>query len=114
MDILDRDLKNQVDVLSDTNQILDDIIGQFRLSVEQSLGCFNAKYYLDEEVVMTPFLEQYTDMCGGWNGVLKIKVMTPLDRCSAAFDTFDPDFLAQENIDLILQENNSKIEIQNL
>lgn len=88
MDILDRDLLNQVDVLSDTNQILDDIISQFRLSVTQSLGCFNKDYYLDDFVECFPFMEKYTDLCGGWNGVLKVKVMTPLDRCAAAFDSF--------------------------
>jgi len=88
MDIIDRDLANQVDVLSDTNQILDDVVGQFRLSVTNSLGCFNAKYYLDDEVIYYPFLEQYSDLCGGWNAVLKIKVMTPLDRCAAAFSGF--------------------------
>lgn len=88
MDILDRDLINQVDVLSDTNQILDDIISQFRLSVRDSLGCFNQKYYLDDPVECQPFMEQYSDLCGGWSGLLRIKVMTPLDRCAAAFDTF--------------------------
>ena len=89
MDIIDRDLANQVDVLSDTNQILDDIIAQFRLSVDQSLGCFNAKYYLDQSVECIPFMEKYSDLCGGWNGVLKIMVMTPLDRCAAAFRPFN-------------------------
>jgi hypothetical protein len=88
MDILDRDLINQVDVLSDTNQILDDIISQFRLSVRDSLGCFNQKYYLDDPVECQPFMEQYSDLCGGWSGLLRIKVMTPLDRCAAAFDSF--------------------------
>ncbi len=88
MDIIDRDLTNQVDVLSDTNQILDDIVSQFRLAVTNSLGCFNAKYYLDDEVVYYPFLEKYSDLCGGWNAVIKIKVMTPLDRCAAAFNSF--------------------------
>ena len=88
MDIIDRDLVNQVDVLSDTNQILDDVISQFRLSVTESLGCFNSKYYLDETIEMIPFLERYSDLCGGWNAILKIKVMTPLDRCNAAFRPF--------------------------
>ena len=88
MDIIDRDLANQVDVLSDTNQILDDIISQFRLSVTESLGCFNSKYYLDETIEMIPFLEKYSDLCGGWNAILKVKVMTPLDRCNAAFRPF--------------------------
>ena len=88
MDILDRDLTNQVDVLSDTLQILDDIISQFRLSVRQSLGCFNSKYYLDEYVECFPFFEKYPDLCGGWNGVIKIKVANALDRCAAAFDSW--------------------------
>lgn len=88
MDIIDRDLTNQVDVLSDTNQILDDIVGQFRLSVESNMGCFIQEYYLDDEVIYTPFLEKYTDLCGGWSAKIKIKVMTPLDRCAAAFNSF--------------------------
>jgi len=88
MDICNRDDSNQVDVLSDTAQILDDIISQFRLSVSQSLGCFNAKYYLDDAVEITPFIEEYSDLTAGWNGILKIKTMMPLDRCAAAFSAF--------------------------
>ena len=91
MDIIDRDLVNQIDVLSDTNQILDDVVSQFRLSVETYMGCFNAEYYLDDEVIYTPFLEKFSDLCGGWSAKIRIKVMTPLDRCAAAFESFlDP------------------------
>ena len=68
MDIMERDLTNQIDVLSDTNQILDDIISQFRLSVTDSLGCFNEKYYLDDVVICSPFIEKYSDLCAGWSG----------------------------------------------
>jgi hypothetical protein len=84
-DIIERDLSNQTDILSDTNQILDDIISQFRLSVTDALGNFNNEYYLDNPIVCTPFLEQYDDLLGGWTADLTIKVMTPLDRCNAAF-----------------------------
>jgi hypothetical protein len=88
-DIMERSLLNQTDILSDTNQILDDIISQFRLSVTQSLGNFNAEYYLDNPIVCTPFMEQYDDLLGGWTATLNIQVMTPLNRCDAAFfDTF--------------------------
>lgn len=88
IDILEKDLSNQVDVLSDTNQILDDVISQFRLSVTDSLGNFNEKYYLDDSVICNPILEKFDDYLGGWNGILNIKVMTPLDRCDAAFVPF--------------------------
>jgi hypothetical protein len=87
-DIIERDLANQTDVLSDTNQILDDIISQFRLSVSDSLGNFNNEYYLDESIVCTPFLEKYDDLLGGWTAELPIEIRIPLNRCDAAFDTF--------------------------
>jgi hypothetical protein len=84
-DIIQRDLANQTDVLSDTNQILDDIISQFRLSVTQSLGNFNNEYYIDNPITCVPFIEQYDDLLGGWTATLNIQVMTPLNRCDAAF-----------------------------
>jgi hypothetical protein len=89
LDIIERDLSNQTDVLSDTNQILDDVISQFRLSVTNSLGNFNKQYYLQTPVTCNPFIEKYTDLCGGWSGLLNIEVIIPLNRCDAAFDSFE-------------------------
>ena len=94
-DILERDLDNMIDVLSDTNQILDDIISQFRLSVTDSLGNFNQDYYLDDAVECIPFIEQYQDMVAGWTGTFRIKIMTPLDRCDAAFNDMSGPFPTQ-------------------
>lgn len=87
-DIVERDLGNQIDVWSDTNQILDDIISQFRLSVYDSLGNFNQDYYLDTSVVCKPFIEKYDDLLAGWSARLSIKVPNALDRCAAAFRPF--------------------------
>ena len=87
-DIIQRDLSNQVDVLSDTLQIMDDILGQFRLSVTESLGNFNELYYLDTPITCTPFLEKYDDLLGGWVAVVTIQVEAPLDRCDAPFLPF--------------------------
>lgn len=88
MDLVERDLSNQIDILSDTKQILDDIIAQYRLSVESKFGCYNSKYYVEDNVVCNPFLEQYDDLTCGWNGIIRIKTMMPMDRCSAAFNDF--------------------------
>jgi uncharacterized delta-60 repeat protein len=85
-DIIQRDLANQVDVLSDTLQIMDDILGQFRLSVYESLGNFNELYYLNTPITCTPFLEKYDDLLGGWVAEVTIGVKTPLDRCDAPFE----------------------------
>ena len=89
-DIIERDLANQIDVLSDTNQILDDVLSQFRLSVTDSLGNFNEEYYLDTPVSCIPFMEKYDDLLGGWVAEISIQVKTALDRCDAAFDSFIP------------------------
>jgi hypothetical protein len=88
LDVLERDINNQIDVLSDTNQILDDVISQFRLSVRDSLGNFNSKYYLENPVSCFPFLENFHDLCAGWTASLNISVMSPLDRCDAPFNSF--------------------------
>jgi hypothetical protein len=87
-DIIQRDLENQNDVLSDTLQIMDDILGQFRLSVYESLGNFNELFYLDTPITCIPFLEKYDDLLGGWTADVTIKVMIPLDRCDAPFNSF--------------------------
>ena len=87
-DIIQRDLANQNDVLSDTLQIMDDILGQFRLSVYESLGNFNELFYLDTPITCIPFLEKYDDLLGGWTADVTIKVMIPLDRCDAPFNSF--------------------------
>lgn len=94
-DIIERDLDNMIDVLSDTNQILDDIISQFRLSVTNSLGNFNQNYYLDDAVTCIPFIEAYQDLLAGWSGTFRIKIMTPLDRCDAAFNDMTGPFPTQ-------------------
>jgi len=88
MDIITRDLSNQIDVLSDTNQMMDDIISQFRLSVTDSLGNFNAKYYLQNPVICSPFIEQYSDLTAGWTANIIVSVANSLDRCAAAFNSW--------------------------
>ena len=87
-DIIERDLSNQIDVISDTEEILTDIISQFRLSVTQSLGNFNNEYYLNENITESPFIEQYDDLLGGWTATISVMVKMALNRCDAPFDNF--------------------------
>ena len=100
MDIVQRDLSDQVDTLSDTLQMLQDIISQFRLSVTAAEGLYNNKYYIDEFVNCTPFMEDYADMTNGWNGLLKLKTMTPLNRCAAAYNTWTGTPIVHDTINL--------------
>jgi hypothetical protein len=100
MDIVQRDLSDQVDTLSDTLQMLQDIISQFRLSVTAAEGLYNNKYYLDDFVNCTPFMEDYADMTNGWNGLLKLKTMTPLNRCAAAYNTWTGTPIVHDTINI--------------
>lgn len=87
-DIMKRDMDNMTDILSDTLQIMNDVISMFRLSVTEQLGNYNEYYYLDDAVTMVPFIEQYEDLLCGYSATIRIKTKTYLDRCVAAFNDF--------------------------
>jgi len=90
-DIMKRDMDNMTDVLSDTLQIMNDIISMFRLSYTEANGNYNEFYYVDEAVTIIPFIERYEDLLCGYSATLRIKTRTPLDRCVAAFNEFPAD-----------------------
>jgi hypothetical protein len=87
-DIMKRDMDNMTDILSDTLQIMNDIISMFRLSVTEQLGNYNEYYYTDDPITMVPFIEQYEDLLCGYSATIRIKTKTYLDRCVAAFNEF--------------------------
>jgi hypothetical protein len=87
-DIMKRDMDNMTDILSDTLQIMNDVISMFRLSVTEQLGNYNEYYYTDDPITMVPFIEQYEDLLCGYSATIRIKTKTYLDRCVAAFDDF--------------------------
>ena len=87
-DIMKRDMDNMTDILSDTLQIMNDIISMFRLSYTQQHGDYNKYYFVDDPVQIVPFIEQYEDLLCGYSATLRIKTKTYLDRCVAAFDDF--------------------------
>jgi len=90
-DIMKRDMDNMTDILSDTLQIMNDVISMFRLSVTEQLGNYNEYYYTDDPVTMIPFIEQYEDLLCGYSATIRIKTKTYLDRCVAAFEPFPSD-----------------------
>lgn len=87
-DIMKRDMNNMTDILSDTLQIMNDVISMFRLSYTPENGNYNEYYFVDDAVTMTPFVEQYEDLLCGYSATLRIKTRTYLDRCVAAFNDF--------------------------
>jgi hypothetical protein len=90
-DIMKRDMDNMTDILSDTLQMMNDIISMFRLSYTEANGNYNEFYFVDDAVTLVPFIERYEDLLCGYSATLRIKTRTPLDRCVAAFNDFPAD-----------------------
>ena len=87
-DIMKRDMDNMTDILSDTLQMMNDVVSMFRLSYTEAHGNYNEFYFVDDAITMIPFIEQYEDLLCGYSATIRIKTKTYLDRCSAAFNDF--------------------------
>jgi len=90
-DIMKRDMDNMTEILSDTLQIMNDIVSMFRLSYTPENGNYNEDYFVDEAITMIPFIEKYDDLLCGYSATIRIKTRVSLDRCVAAFNEFEPD-----------------------
>jgi hypothetical protein len=79
----------EVDLWSDTLEIAEDVLAQFRYSVDAEQGNFASKYDIGLPTTITPFNEQYEDLLFGWNLQLQVIVDKPLNRCIAPFKDFN-------------------------
>ena len=75
----------EVDLWSSTLAIAQDILAQYKYSVNAQQGDYENKYDLILPSVITPFSEAYDDLLVGWNLDLNIIVDMPLNRCLAPF-----------------------------
>jgi hypothetical protein len=79
----------EVDLWSDTLQIAEDVLAQFKYSVNAQQGNFVSRYYINLPTQIIPFSEMYEDLLVGWNLQLQIVVDSPLNRCIAPYKDFD-------------------------
>lgn len=79
----------QVDLWSDTLEYAEDVLAQFKYSVETSQGDYYDKYDIVLPTSITPFNEQYEDKLFGWNLSLQVIVDKPLNRCIAPYKDFN-------------------------
>jgi len=75
----------EVDLWSDTLQMAEDVLAQFKYSVLAAQGDYESKYYINLPTSITPFSEAYEDLLVGWNLQLQVVVDSPLNRCIAPF-----------------------------
>jgi len=78
----------QVDLWSETYQMAQDVMAQYKYAVSQSQGDYEDVYDISLPITCTPFSEGYDDLLVGWSFVLTLQVDQPLNRCIAPYDNF--------------------------
>lgn len=81
LDQIDDDLSNQKDVMSDTLEIAKDIFTILYQSYTSSYGGFSIYYQPNWGPVVSPFLERYETILGGWTMNLQIAQGFDYNRC---------------------------------
>jgi hypothetical protein len=81
--------ENLLDIMSDMNQILQDVIAQFAFSYTQEEGDYTWTYEIELPVQLQPFADKFDDYVAGWFSNITITLGQGLDRCDAPFDSFE-------------------------
>ena len=89
MDKVEDDLSNQAEVMSDTLAIVMDVWTVFWQSYQPQYGNFSQIVVGDWEPHVTPFLERFETLLGGWT--LNIKMSAPFDYSSCGLP-LDPNY----------------------
>lgn len=80
---------NLLDIMSDMNQILQDVVSQFAYSYTAENGDYTGTYQIDLPVQLQPFADKFDDYVAGWFATINITLGQALDRCDAPFDSFE-------------------------
>jgi hypothetical protein len=87
MDKIEDDLSNQPEVMSDTLAIVMDVWTVFWQSYTEAQGNFSQIIVGDWDPEVTPFLERFETLLGGWT--LKIRMSAPFDYSSCGLPIDD-------------------------
>jgi hypothetical protein len=80
---------NLLDIMSDMNQILQDVVSQFAYSYTAEDGDYTGIYEIALPVTLQPFADKFDDYVAGWFATINITLGQALDRCDAPFDSFE-------------------------
>jgi hypothetical protein len=81
--------ENLLDIMSDMNQILQDVIAQFAFSYTAENGNYTEIYQIDLPVQLQPFADKFDDYVCGYFATINITLAQALNRCDAPFDSFE-------------------------
>lgn len=81
--------ENLLDVMSDMNQILQDVIAQFAYSYTAEDGEYTDIYEITTPVSLEPFADKFDDYVCGYFATITVTLGQGLDRCIAPFNSFE-------------------------
>jgi len=90
MDLVEPDLSNEDEVMSDTYQTMTDLIALLKHG--EILYGYNAeaneqqRYFVDNDFLISPFTERFTNNVSGWACDISIIVESVLDTCDIPID----------------------------
>lgn len=88
MDIANtKNFDNYTDTVSDTLDILKDVIAQLKYATGMQCYC---NLDIDYPIDMVPFEEAYDDYVNGWAGKIRLRVPDAINRCIAPYAEFPP------------------------
>lgn len=73
---------------SDTLQISEDILAQFKYSVTAEQGDYERTYDVVLPANVNPFSERFDDLLVGWTTTLQVVLDIPLNRCISPYKDF--------------------------
>lgn len=81
--------ENLLDTMSDMNQILQDVIAQFKYSFTAENGAYTNIYDIQTPIQLQPFADKFDDYTSGWFATITITLGQGLNRCDAPFESFE-------------------------
>lgn len=90
MDLVEPDLSNEDEVMSDTYQTMTDLIallkhGEILYGYAAAAG-EEQRYFVDNDFIIEPFTERFTNNVSGWVCDISIIVESVLDSCDIPID----------------------------
>jgi len=82
MDLVDKDEANEEEVLSDTLQIIGDILSAIRHTDDSDYTDFRHIVRIDDNISCEPFTERFDNEVSGWTATISIEVDFDASACS--------------------------------
>ena len=82
MDIVDKSENNEYDVLSDTLQVINDVVNEFRNGSTTFGLATMQNYQIQDNITCEPFTERFDNEVAGWAANIDVTVINHFNACN--------------------------------